>query len=234
MCLQTKINDVRNLVISWRDQERRRYAVAELHYTLQGAVRFSYLRNSVDWQKALEAGFRNFPGINERNLENDKDILLLLASRLPPKRRDDYNAFLEQILISPALKDELTTFQLLAYSFGRSVNDSFEFIDPLTDATGYSAPILIEIAGTSHAVRKGNFSREDIRVNDSVTLIEDNSNPIDSNAVKVVWNGREIGFVNKVQALGVRNLLEQGTTAKVAKVNGTVARPRIVLELDRL
>ena len=121
--------------------------------------------------------------------------------------------------------DEVSDFELLAYSGARQAVDTFQLINPLTNIEA-PCKFIIEVAGCRYY--KDNFPINGIKVNDVVQFIEEPTNEFDNNAVTIQIDNKIIGYINRTQALSLKQCLSDfDIYTHINKVNGTKERPRL-------
>lgn len=203
------------LLLVWHHSQpgapRHRRVVGEL--VRQGDdASFRYLKNTEDFQAALEEGFYEFPAFADNvSTERQSGALDVFVRRLPPRKREDFREYLAQYNLPADFSG--STFSLLGYTGARLASDTFELCPDLSDA---QAPLdfVIEASGTQYHTTAENIFSED----DEVIFEPDPYNPHDSNAIKIIHKGTAVGFVNKALAKSFHRLLETG------KVQGSVLR----------
>ena len=116
----------------------------------------------------------------------------------------------------------------LRLQIAADIGDGFSLVDPLEDKP-VPSELLLEIAGyrhhppplTAHVIGK------------EVQLLAEPTNQHDPNAVQVMFDGRCVGYVNKVQAPSVKKWLEEfSVRAFIEKLNGRTDWPRAYIFLE--
>jgi len=227
MCKIKHILESNRLILTWRgpNDSHGRYAVAELQHIGETFV-FSYLKDSKDFLEAQKIGFNGFSAFNNFELIYTENVLDVFKSRIPPRSRDDFKLYLEQIGLDP--EAVISDFALLSYSGAKLATDSFELVDPLDNLDNLNAPceLLLELAGVRHYVKDCSIFKAD----DSVQLLEEPENPYDYNAVVAMCRGMKIGYINKMQCEAIKHGLKSYLFfAHINKINGTEERPRILI-----
>lgn len=168
-------------------------------------VSFRYLKNTEDFQAALEEGFHEFPAFADKsNTAEQTGALDVFMRRLPPRKREDYQEYLAQYNLPPDFSG--SSFSLLGYTGARLASDTFELCPDLSDA---KAPLdfVIEASGTQYHNTDNHIFKED----DKVTFETDPENPHDKNAIKILHNLSVVGFVNKALSPSFLRLLQTGS-----------------------
>lgn len=202
------------LVLTWRAPEympdRTVWAIGRI-WTEGTTTRFAYFdddelqkKNLGRARSALEAcGFAGYPAFRwggRPRQEVAGGALEAFQRRVPIARRKDYSDFLEYYGLGVGV--ELSPLSLLALTGGRTPNDGFALIDPLDPGALY-LDHLLNIAGIRHY--RGLV--DVIRQFTEVSLIADDNNIVDENAVKVCYEDRVIGYISRIQAPAVRKWL---------------------------
>lgn len=203
------------LLLVWHHSQpgapRHRRVVGEL--VRQGDdASFRYLKDTEDFQAALEEGFYEFPAFADKaGSEHQVGALDVFMRRLPPRKREDFREYLAQYNLPADFSG--STFSLLGYTGARLASDTFELCPDLSDA---KAPLdfVIEASGTQYHTTEENIFCED----DEVLFEADPQNSHDENAIKIIHKGSVVGFVNKALASSFYRLLKTGI------VEGSVLR----------
>lgn len=224
------------LLLTWQGLEsatskeaRSRYVVGELTPTNGGSgAKFRYLRGTPDFETAQKFGFQGHPAFrlagNELVLE---DVLPTFMRRLPPRKREDFPAYLQRhMLPSPFL---LSDFALLGYTGARLPSDGFA-LSPEFDCSELPCELVTELAGTRHHASFADV--EDVKVGDVATLVLEPENMSDHEAIRVEIGGKKMGYINRVIKSNVHGWLNCAhVSAVVCKKNGTPERPLIYITL---
>lgn len=107
----------------------RKYVVAKLIRT-NNNVKFIYLRNTYNFKKAIDNGFKGYPAFSDLN-KNYDDVFDIFKVRLINKNRDDYEDWLKELGLNN--KIILDDFELLGYSQGKLLSDDFYFKVNISD-----------------------------------------------------------------------------------------------------
>ncbi|WP_349507970.1 HIRAN domain-containing protein [Agrobacterium pusense] len=216
------------LLLVWRSSQagasRTRRVVAEVVADAEASnATLRYLHDTPDFLRAQEEGFGGYPAFNVKQVEHSKNVLDSFLRRLPPRKRGDFQRYLDGYGIPPGLR--LTDMALLAYTNAKLPSDGFELYADLRQARP-PFELVIEIAGFRH---QDAVTIDDIYVGDPVKFKLEPDNAHDCNAVAVFHSGLRIGYIDKAQAPSFQTWLRKGyhLSAVVERVNGTADRPVI-------
>ena len=185
--------------------------------------------DSEDTKKAIAKGFKGFTAYPfEANKIYSDTVEGVLAKRLPPDSRGDYEDFLRAYRISPKAAKNASALALLAHTAGSLMGDGFSFY-PVYDESEPPTSFTFEIAGFRY---NGLKHCPDPRVlkGGQVSLLPDDANQFDSQAVSVAYDGKVLGYVPKGLNTSARALLRHYTLmANIERINGTLERPYILV-----
>ena len=227
----TDIREPKSLLLVWRSPNPNEgyYAIAKLERREGKKIVFSYLINDPDYLHAKKVGFDDYPAFRKNKIEYDSNVLDIFMTRLPPRKRSDFNDYLAQLRISP--NAEISDFALLAYGNAALATDNFRLIDTLENLR-VPCEFIMEVSG----VRHHNYKKE-IPINDPVYFCEEPDNKYDKNAIKVLNNENMIGYVSKFQCKAFKEILKSYyVSGRILKRNGTEESPRVFLRvrIDKL
>lgn len=226
MNLIRHVHQPSRLLLVWQSPEgksRKRFVVGEI-CLIDGNCVFRYLPNTDDFTNACVEGFMCYPAFRKLNQEYSENILETFLRRIPPRRRGDFNKYLEQWRLAPDAV--ISDFALLGHTGAKLPNDGFSLINPFD---GISAPheFYIEVAGFRY---QKTISLEDILVGMPVVFAVEPENEYDHQAVRIEVTGRKIGYVNKVQSPAFNRWLDSDiVTGVIERINGTEDRPLIYI-----
>jgi hypothetical protein len=225
-CIKRIINPNRLLLV-WQapgGKSRIRHVVGEL-FLREGGVVFRYLSDTQEFQKAKAEGFVCYPAFRKIGQEYTQGVLDSFLRRLPPRKRGDFNKYLEQWRLAPNV--EISDFALLGHTGAKLPNDGFSLINPF-DEHNPPNEFYIEVAGFRYY--QENISIDDIEVGMKAVFIAEPDNEHDSNAVMIEVLGKKIGYVNKAQSKALRHWLTYcSIDACIERKNGTSERPLIYI-----
>lgn len=197
------------LLLIWKQPiSRRRYKIGILTCNNDDYT-FNY---SDEIDDAIREGFICFPGFEDiKKTYTSKLLFPNIASRLPNKKRPDYN----EILKSYNLKENATDLEILIATKGKLVTDNYEFVRSFNKET-----IEFDVVGTRHCetIEK---SFDLLKVGESVDLILDKTNEHDKYAIQILIDNYHIGFVPRYYSKELSELLKSNTKydAKLVTVN---------------
>jgi hypothetical protein len=220
------------LLLTWQPQDeqapsRTRRVVGEVRVNQEGIATFRYLKDTQDYQKALEAGFKGYPAFDTRSEEISAGVLESFLRRLPPRKREDFSEFLK--LHRLGFPFEHSDMALLAYTGARLPSDGFALVPIFPDEVA-PCDFLLEIAGFRHVA---GTDTANLKVGDPVGFVADPDNPVDQDALAVEHNGVRIGYVNRALRNTFRKWLQGNVvTAIVERINGKPERPLVYLRIS--
>lgn len=205
-------------------KSRTRHIVGEL-IQRQGEVVFRYLPDTEEFQKASAEGFVCYPAFRKVGQEYTQGVLDSFLRRLPPRKRGDFDKYLEQWRLAPNI--EISDFALLGHTGAKLPNDGFSLINPF-DGIEPPHEFYIEVAGFRYY--QENISIDVIAVGMKVVFIAEPNNEHDRNAVRIEVLGKKIGYVNKAQSKAFGHWLKYcSIDACIERKNGTSERPLIYI-----
>lgn len=227
-----KIIEPSTLLLSWQpsysvDRSRRRRVVGILEKDSSGLISFRYLIEN-DLKYAKKLGFQSYGMFNNFNVTYADSVIEEFSRRLPSKKRKDYSQFLTSIRI-PNDKN-ISDFALLGYSGAVLPSDSFSLVNRFEHVDG-DCQLLQEISGFQYYMNTetGNIFM-DIAIGDPVALVPEPNNKHDIHAIKIVFNNKTIGYINRLMAPTFERWLgSRIVNAQIEKVSGSLDRPRIFL-----
>ena len=222
------------LLMTWQPSDegapvRTRRVVGEIiPVAASKSAVFRYLKATEDFKAAEVAGFKGFPAFRVDGEEIRSGVLDSLMRRLPPRNREDFADYLQLHGLSAPF--ELSDVALLGYTGARLPSDGFALVPDFPEDTR-PCDYVMEVAGTRH-VLQGPLS--DLRPGDPVSIQPDPENPVESDALVVMHEGRRIGFVNRALKGMFRRWMQSGRmTATIERQNGKPQRPLIFVRVTR-
>lgn len=164
------------LWLIWKEPvSRRRYKIGVLSKYFNKYV-FSYVNPELN--DAKKVGFNYFPGFENLTKIYENDSLFTnILTRLPNNTRPDYL----EILNCYNLENGSSEFDILKATRGRTLTDNYEFVSAFDPNK-----IEFDVAGTSHCIDKKE-ARKYLVVNKKLYLEPEPENPMDSNAIKILF-----------------------------------------------
>lgn len=223
MNLIQNVSEPNHLMLVWQSPDldggpraRKRYVVADVFR--DGDDAYLVYRDDEDTKDAETLGFRGYPAFNISRTRH-QNVIGAFMRRMPPRDRSDYHKYLERFRISNV---EMSDFALLGYTEAKLPTDGFSLVNPLNDIS-VPSEYLLELSG----YRKYISDACEMALGDQLDLESEPTNEHDASAVKFVWKGKVVGYVNRVQAPAVSRWLTSQTLECVfERRNGTADRPR--------
>ena len=193
-----------------KKNERRRYKIGELRFTL-GKYYFKYTNPEIS--DAIKSGFLPFPEFEDLNKEYISDVLFnAIYSRLPNKKRDDYM----DIMLKYNISTEENDFEILKKTKGRQITDTIEFVEPFNKKF-----FSFDVAGIQYY--DINEIKQNLNNYDRVKLLVDEQNKYDKFAVKVVFTldnkDHILGYVPRFYSKYIFSLLKNNIKYTAIIVN---------------
>lgn len=226
MNIITNIVEPNRLLLCWQpmndDVLRTRRVIGELVRQDENVV-FRYLVNTEDFDKAKELGFDFHPAFSDTSREYADGVLETFMLRLPPRKREDFNSFLQSLRLPTNVP--ISDFALLGYSEARLPGDGFSIVNPF-DLAPAPCEFICDVAG----YRYYDGPRMDIEIGEQVLFEPEPNNQFDPQAIKVLLRGEVVGYINRCQTAVFHTwLVHNSVVGFVDRKNGTVAKPRLLL-----
>lgn len=217
------------LLLSWQPPdgaERMRLFVAELLKNGDDAD-LVYLTESDDYALARERGYREYPGLSAAK-ERHNNVQSGFLKRLPPRTRRDFGVYLNAIRIRP--ETAISDFALLGYSGAKLPWDDFTIIHPFTSAQP-PFELLVKVQGCRYLGDALQY--EHLSVGMAAAFEEEPDNEKDPDAVRIMIDGRKIGYVPRGLATQVRQWMRNSfrMDATLERINGSKEAPSLFLFL---
>lgn len=225
------IIEPKRLLLTWQpdqasDKSRKRRVIAELTKTQEDEIEFNYLTDTEDFEKAVQLGLREYPHFFPGKDYPKKDIpafIINFLRRIPSRKRSDFKLFLKSIRIDPNV--EVSDFALLGYSGALLPSDSFSLIHPF-DNINRPCELLIEATG----FRYHEGMNMDLNIGDSVRLLFEPENSVDSRAIKIECDGKIIGYVNRMLLDAFHEWLNNWKiSAEIEKIIRRGIKPKVMI-----
>jgi hypothetical protein len=189
---------------------------------------FKYLTDTDEFREATEAGFQGFPPVHLGSEVVTVGVLDALLRRLPPRNRGDFARYLAQHRLPSPFP--YSDFALLGYTGARLPSDGFGLVPIFPADLAGPLDLAIEVAGVRHTF-KGAITA--LEPGDEVHFVLDTKNPVDLDAVQVLWRGQPLGHVNRhLRHQFAHWLRERSVTGSVDRINGTSARPFVQVRAE--
>lgn len=157
---------------------------------------------------ALEVGFQGYPGLLvDSGMVYNGRAMDAFRARLPQPKRPDRERLLGLWGVPP---EETDPFVLLGATGGRLVTDAFEFL-----------PVLRPVAGSWFLTPMAGFryyaETESLRALPAGTrfdLVPEPDNTHDARAIRLDFEGRQVGYLRKVVSESVLKTIEAGVAVE--------------------
>ncbi len=177
------------IYVSWRKgQGHGRHIVGVLEQSMQNTYSFSYDLESIE--KAKQDGFTPYTEFPDVHRSYNGTVLDIFAQRLIKSERPDIQTFYDFWEIEPQYKDN--KFYLLGHTQGLLPTDNFEFLADYNPVSGLH--FLTELASLSINELPG----DSLHVGDQLRFELDALNEHDKDAVKVLKENIQIGYIKKI------------------------------------
>jgi hypothetical protein len=240
MSLLTRIIEPNRLLLVWQESENstapynaggRRYIVGELtrESVTSNDIRLRYFTGEADFDAACSKGFDGYPAFKIQQEIHTHDVMAAFARRIPSKARGDFADYLGYWRISLDAGQNMSPFALLGYTGGVLPGDGFSLIHTFEEATP-PCELVIEVAGVRHYPAAMQMIEAKTLEGRQVEFVREPSNAHDANAICLMVDGDQIGYIKKGQAdfftlwLGKANF-----SAHVERVNGRQEKPSILI-----
>lgn len=206
-----------DIFLSWRQgQGNQRFIIGKLSKGSDNKFSFNYIKENVE--SAKKKGFSPYTEFPSIEKVYNGNVLEIFAQRLIKPERTDIQTFYDFWEIDSKYKDD--KYYLLAHTQGLSTTDNFEFLADYNPIPGLH--FLTELAKISiQQLPVGS-----IKINEELQYELEPNNQFDSNAVKVLQSGRELGYIKRIHnkvfyKRGGENLK---LIVKALDQNGTIKR----------
>jgi len=231
MNLIKNIIEPKRLLLAWQpdiasDKSRKRRVVAELRKTKSGTIGFHYLTDTDDFIKAVQSGLKEYPHFFPEKDYSTNQIPPFISNflrRIPSRKRSDFQIFLKSIRIDPTV--DISDFALLGYSGALLPSDSFSLIHPFDNA---DKPCELLIEATGFRYHEG--MNMDIKIGAPVTLLFEPENLFDALAIKIEYEGKTIGYINRTLLNAFHNWLNNWkVSGEIEKIITRGIKPKVMV-----
>ena len=183
------MQEFEKIYLGWRQgQGHRRHIIGILDKDNEGKATFKYIEENV--LKAKEEGFSPYTEFPLVDKIYNGNVLDIFAQRLTKPERSDIQGFYDFWEIEPKYKDD--KFYLLAHTQGLSTTDNFEFLADYNPIDGLH--FLTELANISQK----KLTIGSVTTGEPLEYLLEPGNEKDSFAVKVLKEGKELGYIKKI------------------------------------
>lgn len=187
------------------------------------SVTFRYLKDTKDFQKAEQDGFKGFPAFGTSTEQHSHSPLAPFIRRIPPRSREDFSRYLAMHKLPSNYTG--SDFALLGYTNAKLPGDGFELIP---DLSGIEGPFefMLEVAGTQYH----NCPIDNLVLGDTVNFVIDQQNEFDSNAICIFSHDNKLGHVPRPYLPAFHDWISRGiVSATIERLNGKPERRLIYL-----
>lgn len=181
--------DFSKIYLAWRrGKGSHRHIVGLLERSTDHNVTFQYLAETKDLVKS--EGFIPYFEFQDLDKIYGDNVLQIFSHRLIKAERPDITSFYEFWEVDPDKAND--KFYLLGKTQGLTASDNFEFLAEYI----YHSDVhfLTDISGLSYT----NLPKDTVRKGDYLTYSFEQNNQYDREAVKVSFNGIDIGYIKKI------------------------------------
>lgn len=205
---------VNTLFLTWQTSHdrRQRYIVGEVRKTEQGYC-LVYSTDTDDFNEARSKGFEGYPAFPLTEKTYNNDVMATFMKRLPPRTRTDFKDYLQSHHLPPSFDGD--DFLLITHTGIRLPSDGFNLVPKLSEAS-IPFDFVMPLAAGSHYLK--DYEKPDsIEVGQVLRLVAESDNEHDTNAVKVMLEDTQIGYVIRPLSQTVNDLLRRNVTCQVAR-----------------
>lgn len=223
------IHEPRKLLLLWKAKQTtgRNFLVGEL-IRKDTIVEFRYNTETRDFEDAKGDGFVGYPGFKIRSEPYKYGVMESFSKRLPARKRNDFNEYLDKLHLPHTVRDTISDFALLGYSEAKWPGDGFSLFNIFE---GIIPPFafVIELSGVRHL----HYDVKQLKLGEPVQFVEEPDNEYDGNAIIVKMKNEKIGYINRCQTTYFKQWIRQfSIQAHLTRVNGTLENPRVFLFVE--
>jgi len=217
------MTDFSKIYLAWRKGKgSRRHIVGLLERGTDNNVTFQYLPETRDLVKS--EGFIPYFEFQSLDKVYDTNVLQIFSHRLIKSERPDISSFYEFWDVEPSKAHD--RFYLLGKTQGLTASDSFEF---LADYIYHpDVHFLTDLSGLSYT----NLPKDTVKKGDFLQYEFERDNEFDRKAVKVSFEGRDIGYIKKIHCRVFHQAPEQSLSVQVKAVEQNGVMRKIFVEVS--
>ncbi len=223
------IVEPQKLILTWQAANQLRLFVGEL-IRKGDACDLVYLVNHPEYQQALKEGFEGYPAF-PLGKEVYQNVMNVFSRRIPQRSRGDFDAYLQSLRIKPGA--QISNFALLGYSGAKLPDDWFFIFHPFEHVSD-PCEMMTLVAGFRHYLDAVSLLNENhIPVGSRVTIEQEPENKFDADSIKVVFNEKKIGNLNRGFLPSANEWIKQKRiiSAVVERINGDSEHPKVYIFL---
>ena len=191
------------LYLIWHDKvSKKQYIVGTL--SRNGKYEFEY-NEEIDL--AIKNGFTLLTAFPKRVKYECETLFPAFLSRLPDKKRSDIANILNKYGLV-----EYDAYQLLKKSGAKLPIDDIYFIDPIFDINN-KFERTFPVAGSRYYMNCNNgnncIKNCNLRIGDELSLELEPENERDSNAVKILYNNKLLGYIPRYYSENVTKIIKE-------------------------
>jgi len=211
------MTDFSKIYLAWRKgRGSRRHIVGLLERGADNNVTFQYLPETKDLIKS--EGFIPYFEFQDLDKTYDSNVLQIFSHRLIKSERPDISNFYDFWEIDSSKAHD--KFYLLGKTQGLTASDNFEFLAEYT----YHRDIhfLTDLSGLSYA----NLPKDSVKIGDFLQYSFEDDNQFDKEAVRVSFEGKDIGYIKKIHCRIFHRAVEYPLNVQVKAVeqNGVMRK----------
>lgn len=206
------MSDIQTLLVVWQDEESRLYYHIGTLSNYDDYYEFTYTSSQPGLRKlgdALKAGYMIHPAFPKTDkVYRSKALFPAFDRRIPSSDRSDFKAILSDL----GLNENPSKMEILRATRGRLASDTYSFEQPLRLREDGKIQSSFFIHGMRHQKLPDDWSSW-IAESSSLELIQEPTNPYDSNAVAVFTRGgKQLGYVPNFYSQAIFSLIENGAS----------------------
>lgn len=209
------MSETQTLLVVWQDEvSRLYYHIGTLSY-YDGYYEFAYTSPQLGLRKlgdAVKQGYMihpAFPKIDK--VYRSKALFPAFDRRIPSSDRSDFKAILADL----GLNENPSKMEILRATRGRLASDTYSFEQPLRLEEDGKIHSSFFIHGMRHQKLPDEWASW-IPESSSLKLIQEPTNPYDSNAVAIyTTGGKQLGYVPNFYSQAIFSLIENGASPLV-------------------
>lgn len=196
-------NNKEYIYLVWQDDKNRDfYVVGQL--SKNGQYEFEYM-GEID--KAIENGFQLLMPFPERKKYKSDILFPVFSSRLPDRKRENINEILNKYNMT-----EYDPYLLLKNSGAKLPIDNLQFIDPIIKIGEERIERKFYVSGIRYknpCYGKDCNQLTNIEIGSLLKLEGEKDNPKDKNAVKIMYNDFQIGYIPRYYSKKVSEYIKK-------------------------
>lgn len=211
-----------NIFLVWRPgRGNRRFPVGVIKRNVNEGISFRY--DTIVVAKAKEYGFVHYEGFPEISKVYHENVIENFGQRIIQSERNDTKDFYDFWGVDSRFIND--KYYMLAYTQGLLPTDNYEFLADFNPIKGLS--FITEITGLSH----NQIPCDIIQVGDKLNYVLDKKNKFDKDAVIVLKNNIELGYIKAIHCK-VFGKSKNHITVSVARIEKNEFLNRVFLKIE--